>query len=157
MSDPISLIGLVASVLQLIDTAVKVSDYLRDIKNASTEHQQFSNEIASLESLLQELERICDRGAVEMTGPEDPRVRDLQNIKSTLAECTKRLDTLKTKLETTHKLWKRLLWTKHKAEIKEMLVAIERFKALLGSWLHLDIWYKSSLLRFQTFSQAPAR
>jgi hypothetical protein len=145
MSDPISLIGLVASVLQLIDAAVKVSDYLSDVKNASREQQQLSNEVACLESLLEELKQISDQGVVHVTGPGDPRIRDMKHLETTLTECVDKLNALKAKLETARKFWKRLLWTKYKAEIKDMLATIERFKALLGSWLHLDTWYESPI------------
>jgi hypothetical protein len=142
MAEAITLIWLVASVGQLIDATGKVSGYLSDIKNASTERQQFSDEVASLESLLRELEHRSDQGVV--TSPGDPRIRGVKDLETTSAECNKKLEALKAKLETANKFWKRLLWTKHKAEIKDMLATIERFKASLGCWLHLDIRYECS-------------
>jgi hypothetical protein len=142
MADPISLIGLVATVIQLVAAAEQVSSYLSDVRNASAEQKQLSEEIGYIKPLLQELKKVCDRGAVHVAGPDDPRLHGMQNLESTLAECDRKLVALTSTLENARTSWKRLIWTKYKGEIKDMLVSVEQFKSLLAGWLHLEIWYE---------------
>ena len=95
MTDPISIVGLVASVVQLVDTASKVADYLSDVKHASEEQQQLLDEIAHLGPLLDELKRLDKQGQMHLSDPGDPRIVGMEHLKTALAECRKRLEALK--------------------------------------------------------------
>ncbi len=141
MTDPITLISLVASVLQLVDTATMVYDYANDVKNAPREQRALSGEYASLKPLLEELQK--RERQVDQCNPNDPRVTGMRRLEESLADCEKKMKKLAVTLESSglKKIWKRLTWTRHKAEIKDTIVTIGRFKAILNDWLHIDLWY----------------
>jgi hypothetical protein len=144
MADPITLIGLVASVIQLVDTMTDVCSYLDDVKKAPKERQELATEIAHFEPLVKELEQLHARGPIHPTSANDPRVIHMQALQTVLGDCKTRLDVLIKALKPAGtwfgRIWKRLTWTKRKTELKDMLTTIGRFKSLLDSWLHLDVW-----------------
>jgi hypothetical protein len=140
MTDPITLIGLVAGVLQLVDTATTVYDYGSDVKNAPREQQKLSGEYASLKPLLEELQK--RERQVDQSNPNDPRVTGMRRLEESLVDCEKKMKKLAVTFESSglKKVWKRLTWTHHKAEIKDTIVTIGRFKAILNDWLQIDLW-----------------
>jgi hypothetical protein len=140
MTDPITLIGLVASVLQLVDTATTVYDYASDVKNAPREQRELSSEYASLKPLLEEFQK--RERQVDQSNPNDPRVTGMRCLEESLADCEKKMKKLAVTLESSglKKILKRLTWTHHKAEIKDTILTIGRFKAILNDWLQIDLW-----------------
>ncbi|KIM72175.1 hypothetical protein PILCRDRAFT_828843 [Piloderma croceum F 1598] len=153
MTDPITLIGLVASVLQLVDTATTVYDYAGDVKNAPREQRELSSEYASLKPLLEELQK--RERQVDQSNPNDPRVTGMRRLEESLADCEKKMKKLAVTFESSglKKAWKRLTWTRHKAEIKDTIVTIGRFKAILNDWLQIDLWNISRKLEQDHDSQ----
>jgi len=96
MTNPITLIGLVASVLQLV-AASTVYNYVNDVKNAPEEQRELSREYASLEPLLEELKKRVL--LVDQNNPDDPRVTSMRELGNSLADCEKKIKKLATKLQ----------------------------------------------------------
>jgi hypothetical protein len=139
MADPVTLIGLVASVVQLVQTGAKVCSYLNDVKNASEEQRGLSHEVNCIGYLLEELQKCV---LVDLSNPNDPRVIGMQRLEESLADCKKKMEKLSRELEPSRvkKFWKRLTWTWHKNEIKDTIITIGRFKSMLSEWLLIDLW-----------------
>jgi hypothetical protein len=130
-------VGLVASVLQLVDTLAKTRSYIHDFHNAPKDQQRILLEIQNLEPLIRELDQRIQnnrvagltRGLKEFTG-------SLTQLKGMLERLTKEL-----KWDGSSKVSKRFIWPLWgKEDIEEKLKAIERFKSLLNNWLGMDIW-----------------
>ncbi|KAJ6618678.1 hypothetical protein B0H10DRAFT_1222751 [Mycena sp. CBHHK59/15] len=130
------LVGLLASILQLVDTIVKASTYVKDFQDAPKEQQKLLSEVQSLQPLLQELQS---------------RVRDnqtasgIQQLKDPLARFEETMKRFSDKLRAASGPWskvsKQLTWTLwNKKEASEELNKIERFKSLVNAWLAIDLW-----------------
>jgi hypothetical protein len=126
------LIGLVASVLQLVSTFATAVTLSKDLHNAPKEQLQLFSEIQSLQPLIAALQgRIqvnsTSTGMIELQAP-------LSQLEDTMKRCNK-------KLQVDGPLTRAVSWTLwNKKEAKEALDKIERFKSLLNSWLTVDIW-----------------
>ncbi|KAJ7453091.1 hypothetical protein FB451DRAFT_1185350 [Mycena latifolia] len=126
-------IGLVASVLQLVDTVTKTQDYIHNFRDAPKAQQQLLVEIQNLEPLIRELDmRITpNQVASSLQELEEP----LLQLKAIMEQLTKRLAST-----GIRKLCNRLTWPLWgKKEVQERLNTIERFKSLLNAWLGMDI------------------
>jgi hypothetical protein len=133
-------LGTVASILQLLDTALKAFDHIQDFRHAPEEQQQLHSEMHDLRPLLDELRHRIDA---------DPSRKTLQQMNNPLTTFKSTMEQFKKGLEPSDgrlsKVAKRLTWTMgNKSEAKEYLGKFEQFKSLLNSWLLLDI----SLTRF---------
>jgi hypothetical protein len=139
MADPVTLIGLVASVVQLVQTGTTVCNYLNDVKNASEEQRGLSHELNCIGPLLEELQK---RVLVDLSNPNDPRVIGMRRLEESLADCKDKMEKLARELEPSQgkKIWKRLTWTWYKNEIKDTITTIGRFKSMLSEWLLIDLW-----------------
>ncbi|KAJ7087123.1 hypothetical protein C8R44DRAFT_861913 [Mycena epipterygia] len=126
------LIGLIASILQLVDTVAKAGTLIKDLHNAPKEQQQLFSEVQSLQPLIVTLQdRLQDNssftGIQKLTEP-------LLKFEDTMKHCTK-------KLKTADGALGRVSWTLwNKQEAKEDLDKLECFKSLLNTWLTVDIW-----------------
>ncbi|KAJ7453169.1 ankyrin repeat-containing domain protein [Mycena latifolia] len=110
------IVGLIASVLQLVDTLAEARDYITGFRDAPKDKQRLFLEIQNLQSLQL----------------EDP----LMQLKGTMERLTKKLspaDVLKVSNRLTWPLW-------GKEDVQEGLDSIERFKSLLNAWLEMNIW-----------------
>ncbi|KAJ7453089.1 ankyrin repeat-containing domain protein [Mycena latifolia] len=137
MADPIGLVGLVASVLQLVNTVAQIRGYIKDFRDAPEDQRQLLLEIESLESLVVELEeRIKSNQATGMTSGLQQFERPLIQLKGTMERLTKKLDSTGISKVSHRVVWP--LWGKE--DIEEGLSTIERFKSLLNAWLGMDIW-----------------
>ncbi|KAJ7602551.1 ankyrin repeat-containing domain protein [Mycena polygramma] len=127
------IVGLVASILQLVDTVAKTRDHLQDFRNAPQDQQQLLREIESLGPLIQELkDRLEGRRAARLTQNLE---KPLQEVGEVLERLTKKLD-----LQGIKKFSGRLTWSLwEKDDIHDGLGTIERFKSLLNAWLGVDI------------------
>jgi uncharacterized protein YPO0396 len=135
MTDPITIVGLVGTVLQLASTVATAVTMIKDMHNAPKEQLQLLSEIQSLQPLIAALQgRITANSSVTSTTKlEDP----LSALEEMLKRCNNRL-------QGDAKFTKRITWSLwNKKEAKEDLDAIERFKTLFNSWLAIDIWYGS--------------
>ncbi|KAJ7613770.1 ankyrin repeat-containing domain protein [Mycena polygramma] len=125
------IVGLVASILQLVDTVAKTRDYIQDFRNAPHDQQKLLKEIQSLDPLL---------------GVVDPLIRGgraglLKNLETPLEQMEKVLSRLTKKLDQQgiQKFRSRLTWSLWgKKDVEDGLKTIERFKSSLNAWLGVD-------------------
>ncbi|KAJ6591131.1 ankyrin repeat-containing domain protein [Mycena vulgaris] len=123
-------VGLLTSILQLVDTVATVVIYVKDFKNASEEQQRLLSEVQSLRPLLQTFQ-------TQMQGRNCSQQlkKPLIQFEDTMQQLVNILGLKGTKLST------RLRWTLwNKKEAAEDLGKIERFKSLLNTWLTLEFW-----------------
>ncbi|KAF7335665.1 SesA domain-containing protein [Mycena venus] len=129
-------LGIVASILQLVDTALKIREHIQDFRHAPEEQQKLLSEMDNLRPLLQELEtRIAGNPSSaiiqKMSSP-------LTAFKLTLEQFIQKLKPVEGRLL---KFWKQLNWSlENKKEALERLKKFEQFKTLLNTWLLLDLW-----------------
>ncbi|KAJ7117097.1 hypothetical protein C8R44DRAFT_708389 [Mycena epipterygia] len=131
MAEAMALIGLIASVLQLVDTVTKAGTLVKDLHNAPKEQQQLLLEITSLQPLLAALQdRLLSNSSAAAMHIREPL--------SAFEDTMKRYSS---KFQTGSKVSKSISWTLwNKKEAKEDLDQVERFKSLLHTWLTVDIW-----------------
>jgi hypothetical protein len=129
------LIGLVASVLQLVAVVPKARSYILGFHDAPQDQQRLLLEIQSLEPLIKELDRRIQNNPAGSTSSLREFAEPLIRLRGTLLWLTTTLDPdcLSKASRLTWPLW-------GKEEIRGELSAIERFKSLLNSWLGMDIW-----------------
>ncbi|KAI9812564.1 MAG: hypothetical protein M1827_004553 [Pycnora praestabilis] len=137
--DPITAVGLIASVAQLIETTAKVVQYLNDVTNAPKERATLALEATNLLALLTNL-----RYRLEEANATDPwyaGVRSLA-VKNGPLELFKRaMEEMVSKLKPekgARKFGKMMIWPLDKKDIKEMLGDIERMKSTVNLVLQKD-------------------
>ncbi|KAJ7772855.1 ankyrin repeat-containing domain protein [Mycena maculata] len=131
-----NIIGLVASVLQLVDTVAKARDYVHDFRNARKDQKKLLQEIRDLEPLIKELQARLESLAAESTSGIQKFVKPLIQLKETMQRLEKKLNPAGTRKVSSRLTWS--LWGKE--EVNKGLNTIERFKSLLDIWLGMDIW-----------------
>ncbi|KAJ7832117.1 hypothetical protein B0H13DRAFT_1915136 [Mycena leptocephala] len=129
-------LGTIASILQLVNSALKAREYILDFVHAPQEQQKLLSEMDDLRPLLAELH-------TRVIG--NPSSRVLQQMQSPLADFKTTMEQFMQKLRPgdgpLSKFSKQLKWTLwSKKEAKEYLDKFEQFKSLLNSWLLLDLW-----------------
>jgi hypothetical protein len=134
-------LGIVTSILQLVEAALKAREYIEDFRNAPQEQQKLLSEMDNLRPLLKELQS-------HIAGSPSSAV--IQEMKSPLGDFQLTLEQFTEKLRPGDGVWskfsKRLKWTMwSKAESKEYLDKFEQFKSLLSSWLLLHLWLSCTL------------
>jgi predicted nuclease with TOPRIM domain len=135
------IVGLIASVVQLVDTVAKAHDCIQDFRSAPKEQRQLLLEVQSLEPLIRELdERIKKRNAAGLRSGMQEFEKPLLQLKGTMERLAKKLDVGGTRKVTSRLTWP--LWGKD--DVQEGLNTIERFKNLLDVWLGMDIWSVTS-------------
>ncbi|KAJ7117088.1 hypothetical protein C8R44DRAFT_674381 [Mycena epipterygia] len=136
MAEAMALIGLVASVLQLVDTVASAGTFIKDLHNAPKEQQQLLAEITSLQPLLTAFQ---DRLLNNTSSAAGKHIKDpLAAFEDTMKRCSNKLQTA----GAFSRVSKPISWTLwNKKEAKEDLDQVERFKSLLNTWLTVDIWY----------------
>ncbi|KAJ6496842.1 ankyrin repeat-containing domain protein [Mycena vulgaris] len=128
-------LGTVASVIQLVDTALKAREYLKDFRDALKEQQKLFLEMESLRPLLAELlKHVVDNPTSEafqqISGP-------LAIFKTTMEEFTKKLGPR----DARSKFVKKITWTLwSKKEAVTYLEELGRIKDLVNVWLTMDLW-----------------
>ncbi|KAF7360542.1 hypothetical protein MVEN_00785300 [Mycena venus] len=129
-------VGLVASILQLVEVVAKAHKHVKDFRDAPKAQQRLLVEIQNLDSLLKALDKRVgnDAPAARTTGMQE--VGALIELKRTMERLTKKLDS-----DGISKFSSRLTWPLWgKEDVQEGLNSIERFKGLAIAWLGLDIW-----------------
>ncbi|KAJ7019278.1 ankyrin repeat-containing domain protein [Mycena alexandri] len=124
------IVGLVASVLQLVDTVVRAHNHVRDFRDAPKHQQQLLTEILNLQTLVSEFDIRINTGAPNNRMQEAGK--PLIQLKETLDRLTKKLGSGGTSTRFTWPLW-------GKEEVRQGLDVIERFKSSLSLWLGMDI------------------
>lgn len=117
--DPITVVGFVAAVVQLIDVTSKVVSYFNSVKDAPKERATLVREATSLLALFADL-----RCRVDETTSTDPWIAGLQSLggeEGPLMEFKNSMEDIADKLAPTNKvtnLRKALRWTLDKKEIE---------------------------------------
>ncbi|KAJ7242067.1 hypothetical protein C8J57DRAFT_1477581 [Mycena rebaudengoi] len=132
------IVGLVASILQLVDTAAKTRAYINDFRDAPKEQQKLLAEIENLKPLLEELQKRIT------TGHSLGWVNSMQQFKEPLIQLQRVIADLTRKLKSSGRVSKvlsRLSWPlRGKEDAEKELGTVERFKSLLITCLAMDIW-----------------
>jgi hypothetical protein len=147
--DPVTAVGLVTSILQLVVAAKSVIDLGRDVVNAPKEQRALFREVQNLEPLLTDLQR-------RLLLPGSESINGLQQLKDPLLDFKETMDRIAGRLrsvnESGSKLPKALSWTLwNKNEAEADMAKIERFVTLLNVWLGLDIWWVPSTMAADVF------
>ncbi|KAJ7291414.1 hypothetical protein C8J57DRAFT_1211868 [Mycena rebaudengoi] len=133
--DPVSAVGLVASILQLVAAAKSVIDLGRDAINATKDQRNLLLEVQNLAPLLEDLK-------YRLQQPNNQSVNGIQKLEIPLGQLKETMENITRKLGSANNVGsKRLIWTFwNKKEADEDMAKIERFKAVLNAWLLLDTW-----------------
>ncbi|KAJ7450804.1 ankyrin repeat-containing domain protein [Mycena latifolia] len=130
------IVGLLASVLQLVDTIAKARGYLKGFHDGPKDQQELLLEIMSLATLLKHVgERIKrDSSGGGLQHFQEPLI----HLEALMTRLAKKLDPATGSLS---RVSSRLTWPMWgKEDVREGFNTIERFKSLLNAWLGVDIW-----------------
>lgn len=142
--DPVTAVGLVASVLQLIDTATKVLVYLNDVKEASSEQKDLSQYVLGLMSTLNMLrsrvEESMSSSDVNLPAIKNLGVENgpLDQIKMLMERLAKKLKPSTGRMDKAGKLLK---WPFDKKEVKDVIEQIDRVNTLVALAIQSDNMY----------------
>ncbi len=138
--DPVTAIGLAASLINIMDAAMKVTRVMNDIKGATKEQAMMVQEVTSLMPFLSSL-----KTRIELANETDPwfaraLVLGAPNgaialLDAAIAELSQRLE----KLYGRNKASRSLGWVLKKEECSAILVRIERSKSLITAELQGDV------------------
>ena len=140
--DPITAVGLIASIAQIIDATTKVLRYLNDVKNAPKARARVAQEASLLLALLTNL-----RYRLEDTNAKDPwvqRVMTLGMAGGPLDQFGEALEELAGKLQssgTAKLVGKALSWHFEKKEVDDFLNRMERLKSFIALALQGDVLF----------------
>ncbi|KAJ7218758.1 ankyrin repeat-containing domain protein [Mycena rebaudengoi] len=132
--DPVSAVGLVASILQLVAAAKSAIDLGRDARNATKDQRDLLLEVQNLTPLLEDLKH-------RLQQPNNQSVNVfIQKLDKPLEQLKGAVEHIARKLGSTNKVGSTaLIWTFwNKTEVDADLAKIERFKTVLNAWLLLD-------------------
>jgi hypothetical protein len=144
--DPVSAIGLLASVGQLINTAADVVRYLIEVKDGPKSKARLALECASLVALLTEF-----RYEIEDLNLKDPRLTGMRLLAETsgpFEQSTQAVKDIAQKLRPTSragKIVKAVIWPIEKRDVDDALSRIERLKALISLHRQGDHLYVRNL------------
>ena len=137
--DPITIAGLVASIVQLISATATVVQYLNDIKDAPKDRARLAREASNLLALLTNL-----RYRVEEAKSTEPWFTDIRSLGlagGPLSQFQEAMETLEMKLRPEtglKKLGKALVWTLDRGDVEQILSKIERLKTFVSLALQND-------------------
>ena len=140
--DPVTAVGLLASIVQLIDVTSKTVKYLNEVKHAPKERAKFAREATSLLSLFTDLRYRVEES--QETASTDPWFGGLKSLgcqggplddfKITMEDLADRLKPAR----GVRKIERALCWTFEKKEIDVILLKIERLKSSVNYALQND-------------------
>ncbi|KAK0219050.1 hypothetical protein IW262DRAFT_1462672 [Armillaria fumosa] len=132
-----AVIGIASSISALIKNTVTVINYLKDVKHASKERNNFLKELQYLEIYLTALEK-----TTQLSTKDDPWLKTVQRLHNGFKELLELLDRLKMRLKPESSWRKRILrridWTLVRESVMVDLSTIERFKTLIMIAVQLD-------------------
>ncbi|KAF8905873.1 hypothetical protein CPB85DRAFT_902389 [Mucidula mucida] len=142
------------SIVTLIQTCQTLYDYYRDVKQSSVERRRLLDEVASLQSALEALQKLAKVGdpasaeqLAQLLGPSQPFYAALQKTLADV-ETVLRNGVPKPTAKRWKVLWGRLFaalwWTAEKAEVKALLCDLERQKSRILIALQHDIFQKQN-------------
>jgi hypothetical protein len=132
MADPLTI---ATSILQFVDTGLKLRDQIQDFRHAPQEQQKLLSEMDALRPLIMRLQNLVT---------ENPSNKTLEEMSIPLAKFESAMKPLAEKLSRGGGLFfkfsNRVKWAKgDKQEAEKYLDKFEQFKSLLNSWLFLDL------------------
>ncbi|KAK0485411.1 hypothetical protein EDD18DRAFT_1293118 [Armillaria luteobubalina] len=126
-------IGIISSITALTENTVTVINYLKDVKNATKERDEFLTELQHLNMCLNDLELTVQRRT-----EDDPWLATLQQFHNSdgFKQLQDLLNGLKEKLKPAgsswlKRMWRRINWSVVKDSVMGDLAGIERFKSLI--------------------------
>ncbi|KAK0485437.1 hypothetical protein EDD18DRAFT_703042 [Armillaria luteobubalina] len=125
-------LGIASSITALIENTVTVINYLKDVKNAPKERDEFLTELQHLETCLSGLKLTIQRST-----KDNPWLATLQQFHDSdgFKQLLDLLDGLKMKLKPgsswLKRMWRRMNWTVVKDSVMDDLSRIECFKSLI--------------------------
>lgn len=132
--DPLSIIGFVASVSQLIEAANKVNDILRTFKDGDKELAALRNDIAAFVEALRGFDRIL-RSRHTIHRVSGPVLEDvLRNSMNIVIELRDRLLQLSS---SSSSVLRRAKWVQHKSAVKRSHDKIREKIAMLHTFLSI--------------------
>ncbi|KAJ7284170.1 ankyrin repeat-containing domain protein [Mycena rebaudengoi] len=132
--------SLVVGILDLLATVKAGVEVSFDVINAAKEQRDMLSELRHLEPLLKDLQDRLKR---------NQSVNGIQQLKDPLSEFKLVMEHVCDNLQSANKArsskaWKAVTWAlRNKKGTQEDIRKMERFKALLNSWLTMDIWDSS--------------
>ncbi|KAJ7218761.1 ankyrin repeat-containing domain protein [Mycena rebaudengoi] len=134
--DPVSAVGLVASILQLVAAAKSAIDLGRDAVNATKDQRDLLLEVQNLTPLLEDLKHRLQQPNNQSVNVFIQKLeKPLEQLKGTMEHIARKLGSAN-KVGSTALIW--TFW--NKTEVDADLAKIERFKTVLNAWLLLDTW-----------------
>ena len=134
--DPFTIVGLVASITQLVDVTTRVIQYLNGVKNAPKNKARLEKECSLLLVLLTDL-----RDWATDADPDDTRFPSVQSLGSgqgALEILKHDLTALSEKLESKSRWKAAVMWPFDEKDINTILYQIERGKNSIGLALQKD-------------------
>jgi hypothetical protein len=125
-------IGLVASILQLVQAIYPVFEYVKDVRDGPAQRAEIVANVAALAALLGVLQKQCTGTHSTNVGP---LFTAIQGLTAPLDELRDLLERLNRKVQdpktAAQKFKERLTWTLDKADVRELLSKVERVKTLV--------------------------
>ena len=133
MADPLSIASGIMAVLQLTQSVVK---YLRDVNDANSQKNGLLLELSATKGILETLHELSKSA-------EDDKslLSSFKLLKETLGNheaLLKRLDAALAPAHGVRRLGKAFKWPFDKADVQDILISVERYKALFGLALQAD-------------------
>ncbi|MCJ1385533.1 hypothetical protein MMC17_008656 [Xylographa soralifera] len=142
--DPVSVIGLVAALLQLIDVTAQTIRYINEVKDAPKQRGRLAREASGLLMLLTDL-----RYRVEEIDESSAWFAGVRSLENPLQLFKVDLENIAYKLRPRNTLRTAFGWPFEEKQINAILVKIERTKTLVGLALHKDIFNLSLHIKGQ--------
>jgi hypothetical protein len=135
--DPITAIGLVASIVQLIVATSKVIKYVSEVKDAPKEQENLGLEAANLMPLLMTLKQRIEADPSNESWYAG--VRSLIVPTGPIPQLQEAMEQLGSKLKSRRKkLSEHLMWPSDRKDCMVILSRVERMKTLIGLALQND-------------------
>jgi len=137
--DPVSAIGLVASVAQSLSTVVAIARYVNQVKKGSEDRARLAREVASMAALMTNLRYDLDE--LDQSAPQLSALRSLIAPGGLLSEFDVAANHVKQKLKRTGRLsrfFRSLSWPLDKQEVADMISLIERLRSAITFSLQKD-------------------
>ena len=141
--DPLSISASIVALLQLTATVI---GYTKDAIGAKRDRAQILEEMKALETLLKSLQKRCDQTPAQQGGEWLETLKSLKDSFDSFKEVVEGLE----KKMRPRLGWgkvKCMIWSLQKADMKELLDSLERYKLLFNLALQNDHMYLSPFER----------
>ncbi|MCJ1295671.1 hypothetical protein MMC34_007235 [Xylographa carneopallida] len=142
--DPVSVIGLVAALLQSIDVTAQTIQYINEVKDAPKQRGRLAREASGLLMLLTDL-----RYRVEESDESSVWFAGVRSLEIPLQLFKDDLEDIAHKLRPKNTIRTALGWPFEEKQINAILVKIERTKTLISLALHKDTFELSLHIKGQ--------